>query len=248
MNAITPLIDPKCTALGLTVSPPIETDGLHWELSHLWLTENGGWDDVPAWAKVFQNDNLGGDHHVYIRGHRVDGYCPLEADLFVLGWPDGHHIFSPKEEHERWGNAVINAGFDWQKTPGPYYAQMNALNTSVVRGIGLPYPPYPWQEGVTDYSVHPWDDKTFYGQMAEAGLSTAPHAATIQGGLHTSFFLVFQEVEAYEPEPPVPPTPDQFQRVLDKAEECADWLTHNQNEKAAGAKVYLGIAELLSWL
>ena len=64
------------------------------------------------------------------------------------------------------------------------------------------------------------------------------------GGLHTSFFLVFQEVEGYEPEPE-PLGPGQFQRVLDKAEAAADWLADNQNEKAAAGDVYLGIATIL---
>lgn len=237
MNAITPLVDDRCTQLGLTITPPVYTDGLHWELTHLFLTENGNWDAVPEEFKDFQNDHLGGDHHVYVLGHRLDGQRAVEPDLFVLGWPDDHHIFSPKVEHEWWGNAVINAGFDWQKVQGPYYGQMNALNTSVVRGIGLPWPPYPWSPSMT--SRHYWDGETMVGDRV---------ANNIQGGLHTSFFLVFQEVEAYEPEPPVPPTREQFQRVLDKAEECADWLTHNQNEKAAGAKIYLGIAERLTWL
>lgn len=236
---ITALIDPRCTALGLTVTPPTETDGLHWELSHLWLTVSGGWDDVPTWAKPYQNDHLGGDHHVYVLGLRLTGFRAQEPDLFVLGWPDGHHKFSPKGEHDWWGNAVINAGFNWCEVAGPYFAQMNAINSSVVRGIGLPYPPYPWQTtSVTTGHCHYWDEKTMVGDKV---------ASNILSGLHTSFFMVFQEVEGYEPEPPVP---EQFQRVLDKAEEIADTLgldvAHVEGLAAAG-KIYLGIAELLSW-
>ena len=68
---------------------------------------------------------------------------------------------------------------------------------------------------------------------------------SVLGGLHTSFFLVFQEVEGYVPEP----VPDQFQRVLDKAEKMANSLAScDQDYHAAAAKIYLGIAELLSWL
>lgn len=240
---ITPLIDDRCAQLGLTVEPPKETDGLHWELTHLFLTENGNWDAVPKEFRPFQDDDLGGDHHVYMLGQRVDGLLAVEPDLFVLGWPDGHHKFSPKAEHDWWGNAVINAGFNWQEGPGPYYAQMNAVNSSIVRGIGLPYPPAPWQMATFGPETlrahrHYWDGETMAGDKA---------AVNVASGLHTSFFLVFQEVEGYEPEPPIPPTQEQFQRVLDKAEECADWLTHNQNEKAAGGKIYLGIADILLW-
>lgn len=232
---ITPLIDDRCTELGLTVSPPVYTDGLHWELTHLFLTENGNWDAVPKEFKHFQNDHLGGDHHVYVLGHRLGGRRAEEPDLFVLGWPDGHHIFSPKREHEWWGNAVINAGFDWQAGPGPYYSQMNALNTSVVRGIGLPFPPWPWQTAsVTTGRRHYWDEKTMVGDKV---------ASNIMGGLHTSFFLVFQEVEAYNGPDPIP---EQFLRVLGKAEAAADTLV-GQNEKYAAAKVYLGIADILLW-
>ena len=232
---ITPLIDPKCAQLGLTVEPPIETDGLHWELLYLWLTENGNWDDVPEEFKHFQSDHLGGDHHVYVLGRRLTGFRAQEPDLFVLGWPDGHHKFSPKGEQDWWGNAVINAGFDWSEVAGPYFAQMNAINSSVVRGIGLPYPPYPWDTHFDDAIAtsadrHYWDGETMVGDKV---------ANNIMGGLHTSFFLVFQEVEAYAPEP------DQFQRVLDKAEQMADTLV-GQNFQAAAAKIYLGIADILS--
>lgn len=240
---ITPLIDDRCTQLGLTVEPPKETDGLHWELSHLWLTENGGWDDVPDFARPYQNDHLGGDHHVYVLGHRLSGLLAVEPDLFVLGWPDGHHKFSPKAEHDWWGNAVINAGFDWGKVSGPYYAQMNAMYSSVVRGIGLPYPPYPWETSHAALAMPPkprhyWDEKTMVGDKV---------AENIMGGLHTSFFLVFQEVEGYTPVPPPPPTQEQFQRVLDEAERMANQL-QGQNLQAAAGKIYLGIAEILSWM
>jgi len=238
-----PLIDPKCEALGLTVSEPIETDGLHWELSHLWLTENGNWDSVPDFARDFQTDHLGGDHHVYVLGYRLDMHRAEEERLFVLGWPDGHHIFSPKREHEWWGNAIINAGFNWQKTPGPYYAQMNAINTSVVYGIGLPYPPPPWKHMG---ARHHWDGETMTGDIPViVSASGEDTGASVMGGLHTSFFLVFQEVEGYIPEPE-PPIQEQFLRVLDKAEAAADQLV-GQNEQAAAGKIYLGIAELLSW-
>jgi len=256
MSAIIPRIDDRCLELGLFVSPPVETDRLHWELSYLWLTENGNWDDVPAWAKPFQNDNLGGDRHVYTLGFRLDGMTAKEADLFVLGWPDGLHKFSPKEEHECWGNVPINAGFDWGAADtGPYYAQMNAISSSIVRGIGLPYPPYPWhidRKFKPDDpwpTMHVWDKKEMIGGVFNAASTdprrTAAGEISVLGGLHTSFFLIFSEVEAYKPELPTPPAVEQFQRVLDKAERAADWLEDYQIDNAAAADIYLRIANVL---
>lgn len=253
MSAIIPQIDERCTQLGLFVIPPVETDRLHWELTHLWLTEGGSWDEVPKEFREFQNNHLGGDRHVYVKGFELDGMAAQEADLFVVGWPDGSHKFSPKEEHDWWANVPIDAGFDWGAGTGPYYAQVNAISTSIVQGIGLPYPPYPWHIDKKFKPGDPWptmhvrDGKAMIGGAGET-VCTHPHAARAipLGGLHTSFFLVFQEVEAFEPEPPPTPTPEQFQRVLDKAEGAADYLVHMGNEKGKAADIYLGIANVLS--
>jgi len=220
---ISPHIDPRCVQLGMELRPPEDTQRLHWELSHIWITEHGSWDGVPDWARPYQNDHLGGDHHVYMLAYRVHGSLAKEADLFMLRWPDSAYKFSPKPAHGWWGNAVLEAGFDWQAgQAGPYSAQMTALSSTLVQGIGLPYPPYPWDESAT--------------------------AHTPSGGVHTSFFLVFQEVPPYDPDPgpdPEPaPDPDQLGRVLEKAEHAADEL-HVEGYYDQAADTYLAIARLL---
>ena len=217
---ITPLIDQRCTLLGLTVLPPKDTMRTHWECTHVWLTVDGNWDDVPRWAKEFQSDKLGGSTHLFMLGRRIDGSLAESKDLFILGWPGQIHKFDPEQGNGWWGNAFISAGFDWGKTPGPYYGQMNALSTSVVEGIGLPYPPLPWQAG----------------------------EANVMGGVHVSWFVVMQEVAAYEPEPepePQPPDIERFIRVLDKAEKLADRLTESDTERVAALQTYLAIAALV---
>ena len=244
---IVPRIDTRCTQLGIVVVPPPETDSLHWELAYLWLTEGGSWETVPGWAKPFQNDHLGGDRHIYMYGVRVGGEPAKEKDLFIQWWPDDHCKFSPKEEHEWWGNVPITAGFDHAAGyVGPYGAQMNALSSSLVDGIGLPFPPYPWENALAERRVHsvvPWDGKTYHGEIGQANLGAA------LGGVHTSFFLVFQEVEAYDDtvdpvDPPLPPS-GQKQRVLDKAEQCADDL--KDHDQVNAGDLYVRIANVLSW-
>jgi hypothetical protein len=224
------LIDDRCRQLGMTIIEPPDTTRLHWDISHVWLTVNGDWADpaIPSWAKQFQNDNLGGATHLYMLGFGVGGTRQKDADLFILGWPDGMHFFSPQPEHDWWGNALVTAGFPWNETPGPYYAQAAALSSAKLCGIGLPYPPLPWQPGAD---------------------------ADAQGGVHVSVFVVMQEVEAYEPEPepePEPPGPEpdevvgQFLRVLDKAEAIADERADLDETDQVAARIYLGIAKILS--
>ena len=197
---IVPMIDERCTALGMTVDPPTELDRLHWELTHLCLFINGSWDTVPQWALQFRSDHLGGDHHVYMLAFRRDGSRAMESELFYLGWPDGDHFFSPVKEHDWVGNAPINAGYNWRETAGPYFAQMKALSSSRVNGLGLPYPDYPWTQGLAQGglpTLSKWDGVTMVGEVAEDSM-------VIMGGLHTSHLLVFQEVDAASPPPPLP--------------------------------------------
>lgn len=231
------LIDPRCVELGITVTPPPDVTRLHWRATHVWMTVNGSWEGVPQWAKPFQADYLGGATHIFMLGLEIGGTPTLTKDIFIQGWPDGMAKFSPEEGNGRWGNAIISAGFDWSKTTGPYYAQANAISSSVVHGLGLPYPPLPWQ-------------------MAQ----------TVQaqplGGVHCSYCIVLQETAAEEPDG----SDDgdngdengdghmaRYDAALDKAVAVADELAAyaGEDEQArlrrnvAAARIYLAVADSL---
>ena len=146
---MTLLFDDRLTQLGVTVTEA-DRSKPHWKLLAAWLTVNGSWDDVPDWARQWQLDTLGGDHHVF--GRALDLYgdlCPGAG--FVLGWPDGQAGTTP--EPDGWANLPINAGYDWQETAGPY-TWTKYGNSDVLRGCGLPYPPLPWQPGVYLSLIH----------------------------------------------------------------------------------------------
>ena len=212
------LIDPRCEALGMTIVEPPDTTRTHWDITHVWLTVNGNWDDVPTWAKPFQNDNLGGATHGFMLGFGIDGQRRQDADLFLQGWPDGHAFFSPHKEHDWWGNCLCTSGYNWQETAGPYYLQANAVSSAKLCGVGLPFPPLPWQPQASEISD--------------------------QGGVHVSTFVVMQEVAPYETDPELEEVLERYLRMLDKAEACANELM-GQYPDVAG-DLYLRIAELLS--
>jgi len=213
------LIDPRCEALGMTIVEPPDTSRTHWDISHVFLTVNGSWEDVPSWAKQFQNDNLGGATHGFMLGIGLDGARRQDEKLFMQGWPDGYAFFSPHREHDWWGNCLCTAGYDWAETTGPYYLQANAVSSAKLCGVGLPFPPLPWQPG----------------------------AAHAEGGVHVSTFVVMQEVAPYEPDPEPEPLEEalvRYLRVLNKAEACADDLAPSFPD--AAGEIYLRIAEVLS--
>uniref|UniRef100_A0A6M3K766 Uncharacterized protein n=1 Tax=viral metagenome TaxID=1070528 RepID=A0A6M3K766_9ZZZZ len=185
MPAIVPLVDPRCKQLNIEIVPPGDTNRVHWELKYLWLTQDGNWDEVPDFAQPFQNNHLGGATHIYALGIYRDGSIAKKDKLFVHGWDGEYAFFSPVPEHDWWGNVIINAGFDWRNGgTGPYFVMMNSVSTSIAKGLGLVYPPTPWEGG----------------------------DASAMGGVHVSYFAVFQEVDPYtpgpEPEPEPEPDPD----------------------------------------
>jgi hypothetical protein len=207
----------------MTIVEPPDTTRLHWDISHVWITVNGNWDDVPDFAKLFQNDNLGGATHGFVLGFGLDGQRRQDEKLFLQGWPGNYALFSPHKEHDWWGNCLCTAGYNWAETTGPYYLQANAVSSAKLCGVGLPFPPLPWQPG----------------------------GAHAEGGVHVSTFVVMQEVAPYEPDPdPDPVDPDlepvleRYLRVLDKAEACADELAKGFPDMAGD--IYVRIAKVLS--
>jgi hypothetical protein len=135
-----------------------------WRLKAAWLTVDGNWDDVPSWAMPWRQDTLGGDHNAFGRAENPDG-SPFMSASFELRWPDGSDQRQP--EPNGWANLPLYGGYDWQVAQGGYEWQKTG-NADVLKGLGLPYPPLPWQ-------------------MAQACLA-AP-----EGGVHVSYFGVWEQ-------------------------------------------------------
>ena len=167
--------DPRLVRLGVTVEPADYTQP-HWRLQAAWLTVSGSWDDVPAFARPYQRDYLGGDHHVFGMARDLLGYT-LPGAGFVLVWPDGAAQRTPADsDRVDWADCPIYAGYDWAQMAGPY-AFGKFGNADKLCGVGLPFPPLPWQPQGDAYA---------------------------EGGVHVSVFDVWQECEP-ETEPPPPP-------------------------------------------
>jgi hypothetical protein len=163
------LIDQRITQLGAIVDRRSVSDQEpYWRITHAWVTINGNWDDVPGFAKPFQQDTLGGAHHAYCA-------CTLDSELhqgagFVL---ENGGLTSREATDDGWADFVIGpSGYDWKQARGPYSIRKIG-NAEILRGVGLPYPPLPWQDGIV----------------------TA-------GGVHVSWFCIWQYTEpAVEPGP-----------------------------------------------
>jgi hypothetical protein len=137
-----------------------------WRLIAAWLTVDGNWDDVPAWALPWRQDTLGGDHNAFGRAELPDG-TPIMTSWFELSWLDGSDQRLP--EANGWANLPIGpSGFDWTQTPGPYTWQAVG-NADRLKGLGLPYPPLPWE-------------------------NVQSRLAAPEGGVHVSYFGVWVPV------------------------------------------------------
>lgn len=168
------LYDPRLDALNIKVgTSDLDRSRPHFRIVAAWITVNGNWDDVPSWAKQYQKDTLGGDHHAYGLTILADGSIARSAG-YVLRWPGGQDMRLP--EPDGWANIPMYAGYDPGKGLGPY-TWAKAGNAEVLVGLGLPY-------------YLPW------GQQRA------------QGGVHVSFFAVWQEMppETTPPPPPLTPT------------------------------------------
>ena len=91
--------DSRLDGVGITYEA---RDG-DYRLYAAWLTINGNWDDVPDWAKQWQDDSLGGDHNAFGRCESSDG--SWQTETFALTWPDGGDVREP--ESSGWANIPI---------------------------------------------------------------------------------------------------------------------------------------------
>lgn len=102
--------DSRLDAVGVSWLP---RDG-QYELVAAWVTIFGNWSDpaIPACAKPYQQDTLGGDHNAYGRAETAGGSPIMET--FVLGWQDGADSRTP--EADGWANIPIFGGdgrYEW---------------------------------------------------------------------------------------------------------------------------------------
>lgn len=137
--ASTVLWDPRLDdfyGLGSLHAEIIPCAGCRYKLTHVWLTRDGNWDDVPAWAKQFQNfPEAGGATHTFANVRRADG-SPEVGKTVVLSWPSGSDW---RQADERgWVNFFTNQPYyPDQGQRGPYCIQ--PLNGDMLCGGGLPY-------------------------------------------------------------------------------------------------------------
>lgn len=102
-----------------------------------WMTENGNWDTAPAWARRWQQDTLGGDHHVYGRVETAAG-IPIH-NTFVLDWPPytDSGAGSAETGSDGWANLPM-AGQNWNPATGPGPYLFWCFDGDRIYGLGMP--------------------------------------------------------------------------------------------------------------
>lgn len=207
--------DHRLSALGVGIEPADYTQE-HRRIKAAFITVDGNWDDVPDFARQYQQDTLGGATHAFGRLLDRDGNVEPEAG-FGLVWPGGSDSRTP--EPNGWANMLITAGYDWSKDLGPY-SWLTHGNADKLVGIGLPYPPLPWQP-VSRAGVGGGVTITAYAeflQPSQLAMWRIDNLNTLDlgplGGVHVSFFAVWQTCDAEQPEPPEPPPDDEALEVL----------------------------------
>lgn len=149
--------DAKLDELGVTV----ERRNGSLELIAAWTTQYGSWEVVPACAKQYQNDTLGGDHHAYGMALDRNGQPIFEREepfAFALVWPDGGDTRQP--EPTGWANLIL-AGQNWNPADGPGPYTLFVYGGDKLVGIGMPH-------------NHHW---SFFGVWAERPSMAAQDAA-----------------------------------------------------------------------
>ena len=126
---VPPLWDSRLTALGLSRE---KRDGKY-RLHAAWMTANGSWDDAPTWARQWQKDTLGGDHHAF--GRVEDSRGTAITETFGLVWPGGGDTRTP--ESDGWANIPM-AGQNWNPDNGPGPYTWFAYSGDKLHGLGMP--------------------------------------------------------------------------------------------------------------
>lgn len=127
------LWDPRLAALGMSIERDVMRRDGEYYLYAVWCTVNGSWDGVPNWARVWQLDTLGGDHHFYGRCEDLDGR--VLTNTFALVWQGGYATAQP--EPDGWANVPLYGGpWDPKAGPGPYDAF--CFGGDKIK-LGLPY-------------------------------------------------------------------------------------------------------------
>ncbi len=136
-TAVPPAIlwDQRLTDLGITV---MQRNG-NYRMVAAWLTINGQWDDVPEWAHRWQQDTLGGDHHLFGRLETPAGVAIMDKSFFIA-WPQPNYTAGDSRvpEPDGWANIPM-AGQNWQPAngPGPYDWWVDSGDKLV--GLGMPW-------------------------------------------------------------------------------------------------------------
>jgi len=125
------LWDPKLTQLGIGYVP---RDAAKYYLAAAWMTSNGSWENVPDWARQWQRDTLGGDHHCFGRIETADGHV-IAGLRFLLTWPDGGD--ERGAEADGWANIPI-AGQNWNPANGAGPYTWFVESGDKLAGLGLP--------------------------------------------------------------------------------------------------------------
>lgn len=157
--------DDRLDELNVTVE---QDAGKRYQLIAAFRTFYGSWDDVPAWARQWQDDTLGGDTHAY--GLCLDaGGNVVENKLFELSWNGDSAPFVA--EPNGWANAFLGGPgstyYPDQGEKGPF--SWNPRNGNKLQGLGLPY------------NLH----YSFFGVWQEADLLATPTASPTQLGTAT---------------------------------------------------------------
>ena len=127
-----PMIDP--TIISWKCKPIKDSSMLH-QLKYVFITKNGNWDNVPDWAKKFQNDTLGGDHHVFACCLDKDGNA-IKGKSFILSWSTGQDVFV--SDDDGWANLPV-AGHNWQPLINEGGYTVEPFKGEKFTGWDLPY-------------------------------------------------------------------------------------------------------------
>ena len=123
--------DARLTEINVSVN---RVPGAKYVMIAAWLTKNGNWDDVPAFAKKWQLDTLGGDHHIFGRCLDINGN-PLMAKNFMM---KNGGTAARQPEADGWANLPL-AGQNWQPADGPGPYTWFPLNGDELFGFGMPH-------------------------------------------------------------------------------------------------------------